>query len=471
MTRPRPFLSSLVLAVLCALISGDRPALAREVTNYEWNYQLDLPEGWTDENAKPAWEKEGIRGSWVHRLEKLDDGKPAQGEGGRATMSVLPAPKGKTLAELAADPAQRAFLLNHFGKESAWPAVEAEETKVLVSQVGETEGSEAEVPAVLLKTQGQALNLAEVDATKCRGSMMVTLAGGKLFRLKLLCWPTQDDAEGVRVELDVIEVSFALIKLKKEAVKPDPNAGDGAGGASGNGGGPKEPVTEKVVGDSDKDFMIDDLFVIEGWKVKKPKKLATQAIDKAKDPNMRVSLGNNDTMGACAVTFHVYPNAGFNALGAAVPAPDLKLWLTKSWWQTLQSTFAMGPLITYPWPKRKGGEFLQTPLMTKEAEQIIAAEPKDRAKADIDVDAVLKMKAEPFVEEVVKPTFGKLKCQAAYRGVIKGNAKTIGPMLQIRYAWKTEKYTYFIFVQIQRDGLKRYEAPVKEFLESLEITK
>jgi hypothetical protein len=465
MTRHRLLpLRLFVLAVLCACGAVPRSALAREVNNRDWNFLLDVSDGWNDETAKAAWEKDGIRWSAVRRLDKLENGKVAQGEGGRAAMSVVDAPKGKTLAELAADPAQRAFLMNHFGKESTWPAVETEEKTVNV-----TEGGETSVPAVLLKTKGLALNLAEVDATMCYGNLMMALAGGKLFRLKLLAWPTDGDPEMVRMEVDVVEMSFQLVHLKKEKAKEDPGGRPNPGGNGGGPGGPGEPV-EKVTGDSDKDFPIGDYFVVEGWKAKKPKKLATVAIDKAKDTHLRVQLSNTDTMGACTLQFLVYANDGMNNLGVPEPAPDLRKWYTTSWWTSILATYALGPLSTYPWPKKKG-DFLVLPLMTKEEERVIAAEPKDRAKADIDIDAVLRMKKEPFVEEVAKAAFGKVKCQYAIRGVIRGNAKTIGPMIQLRYGWKTEKFSYLLYIQFQRDGLKRYETTVREFLESLEITK
>jgi hypothetical protein len=447
-----------------ALGCGAEPPAAEPIDNREFNFQLDLPTGWVREARKPSWEKDGIREGAVRRLEKLDDGTPAKGEGARMHASVIDAPKDKTLAELAADPVQRAFLMRDFGKEEAWPPVEVEDTKIVA-----LEGTEGEVPAVRLLTNGTALNLAETDASPCRGMMLMAIAGNKLYRLKLLAWTTPSDEEGLRYDLDGIEVSFGFIQLKKEKPKEDPSKRPGGPGDAG--GPPKEPEESKPVGDSEEEKVIDQYFVIEGWKVKKPKRVATMDVDKEKMPNRRIHLQANDTHGSCDITLDVYPNEGFDALGNPLRPQDIQKAHTTSWWQQIVSQFEKGAIVTYAWPKRKGGNFVAMPLVAPETEKVVYDEPKRRPKIeDVDIDAVLRMPG-PWVEEVAKPMFGKVKCKDAYRGVVRGNAKTIGNQTTIRFGWRTEKNTFFIWINIARDGLKRYAMPVKEFLDSLEVTK
>jgi hypothetical protein len=449
----------LALTALATFGAGARTSWAKEINNNEWNFQLDLPSDWSEENVRPSWEKEGIRASGLRRLEKLDNGNPAKGEGGRAQMCVIAAPKGKTLAELSAAPEHRGFLMNMFGKPEAWPAVESEEVKIQVA-----DGSERMVPGLRLETKGKAINLAETDESPCKALMIVALADDRFYRLKMIAWTTPDDAEMLGSDLDALEMSFALRFLKKEkSAEPGPG-GPGAGKP-----GADEPP--KPVGDSEEEKMIDQFLAIEGWKVKKPKKLATMAIDKVKEPNLRVHLGNNDSLGACALTLHVYPNEGFDSQGLPVAAYDIRKVMTTDWWGQILAQFPLGALVTYPWPKaRGGGAYLAHPNLSIPDPEllVIADDPKKRPKADIDIDAVLRLKP-PFVEEVEKTTIGKVKLVEAYRGVIRGAAKTAGRMITLRYTWKTKPYTFMLFIRYEREGLKRYETPVKEFLASFEM--
>ena len=124
----RPLLFAALLAMVVAVPAGT--ATAEILANKALNYSIETPLGWTRESQKPSWDKDGIVEGSKRLLEKLYDGKPAKGQAGQMHLSIQSAPEGKTLADVAADPLQREFMLRFFGVQADWPAVESEETKI-----------------------------------------------------------------------------------------------------------------------------------------------------------------------------------------------------------------------------------------------------------------------------------------------------------------------------------------------------
>lgn len=454
--RPRsPLLLLAVLAPLALMGAVPRAASAGTIEARDHNFIMDLPPGWEEEPAKGSWEKDGIRRGARRLLTKLDDGKPATGQAGHAHVSVTEAPAGKTLADLAQDPSQREFLTRYFGKGG--PAeVKSEDTRV------KNEALNAEVPAVRLLTHGTALTEAGTEMP-CTGLLIVAIAKKKLYRLRLLAWTTPNDEEQLRTDLDAVDIGFVFVDLSEEKPpeKPkDPKDPDGPGP------GGKKPVDENgepIDGDADKELPI--VNPIEGWKAKKPKKLSTQEIDLATAPYRKVFLRGNDSLGNCDLTMDVYPNKMITD-GKQTPPLDIKKMITTSWWQQITSTYAEGPLAAYPWPRGRN-PFLGLPALDGPPKELWAA-PKDRPKSDeMDAAAILKK----FAEEVKNAAVGKVKVDEAYRGSIRGNRPRSGPEIVMRWVWRSEEHTFLVYVSIGREGLKRYLTPVKEFLESLEITK
>lgn len=456
MRRPAPLLPPLLpvllpvlLAVLLPVLGGPwapSPVSAEDIYSKEANFTVPLPVGWTREAQKPAWDKDGIKAGGRRVLEKLDDGKPAQGQGAQLHVSVVPAPEGKSLADLAADPLQREFLMRYFGKEPAWPPVKVDETKV--------KGEVGEAPALVLRTEGTSLNLAGNEG-RCIGVLLLCVAKKQLTRVRLLAWTTPKDDEGLRYEMDSIELEFMLIDAQGDKPKPErPKDPDGAGG---------DPADEKLEGDAAEEKVV--VQSIQGWRVKKPKKLHTSELDKAKYQYTEAMFEANDTHGSCQVMISVYPN-GLVIDGRQAPDQDIRKWMTLSWWQSLTAEMPEGRLETFPWARTKpNGTFLTLPDLEKP--EVVFETPKKRP---LDMDAGDMFKKWKFVEEA-KGMLGKQKVSEGYRGVVRGNVPRVGPNIVLRYSFRTPKFTFMINVSIARDGAKRYAEPVRELLESLEFTK
>lgn len=445
---PPVFLAALLLLLLLPCGPGllaPRSAAAEDVYSKEGNFTLPLPRGWVREQAKPTWERDGVLVGGKRVLEKLDDGKPAQGQGAQMHVSSVPAPEGKSLADLAADPAQREFLLRAYGKEDAWPPVKVDETTV--------KGEIGQAPAVVLRAEGRSLNFAG-NEDRCVGVLLLTVAKKRLVRVRMLAWTTPKDEEGLRFELDSIELEFMLIDAQDEKPKEE-RPKDGPPGAE-----PEEPAAD---GDSAEEK--DVVNAAQGWRVKKPKKLKTATIDKAKYQYTEAMFEANDQYGSCNVMISVYPN-GMIVDGRQAPDQDIRRWMTLSWWQSLTAEMPEGKLETYAWPKQKpNGTFLTLPDL--ETPELVFETPKKRPP---EMDAGDMVKKWKLVQEA-KGRLGEQKVSEGYRGVVRGNVPRLGPNIVLRFAFRTPKYTFMINVSIAREGAKRYAQPVRELLESLEFTK
>lgn len=435
--------------VIAALLCAVTAATAEILSSKTHNYSVETPTGWTRETPKPSWEKDGIVDGARRMLEKLYDGKPAKGQAAQMHLSVLAAPAGKTLAELAADPLQRELLMRIFGAPEQWPAVETEETVI--------KGENGDAKALRLIAKGSSMNL-QGDAGPCRALMLMTLVKKKFYRLRLVAWTTQHDDEGLGSDLDSIDINFQLLDVQEEKVKgPRPDAPDADGkGPDGAEDGPAE-------GDAGEEKVVED--DLQGWRFVKPKKLATREIDKETYPYVVSMLGANDRDGSVDITLSAYPN-GLIVNGQQVPDQDIRKWMTTSWWQLLQANHPDGPLETFDWPPfRPTASFLTLPKFDKPF--MIAETPKKRDPEPSTGDIEKKFR----MVESVKGKLGKEKAGEAWRGVCKGNRPRVGPEITLRYAWRTPKLTYMLNISLARDALPRYGPPVEQFLASFELTK
>jgi hypothetical protein len=455
--RPRRpwFLSGLLSAVLssaCLLGAGPDRASAEPLDSKEGNWLIDIPADWKREDARATWEKDSIVVGAKRVVTKLDDGKPAQGQGGQMHLSVTDAPAGKTLADIAADPAQRELLLRLYAKP---PEVRSETTKIKDAAVV------LETPAVRLIALGTALTDSGTELP-CVGMLVMAVVKKKLYRLRLFAWVTPTDAEQLRLDLESIDMGFCFLDLTAEKPPKGERPKDAPPGEE-----PKPPPEEdaKPVGDSDEEKALDN--VVQGWKAKKPKKLATEEINHGETPFRQVFLRGNDSLGSCDVTLDVYPNGMIDG-GRKVPDQDLRKFMTTSFWQNIAASYPKGALETFQWPRVKGGQFLTLPLL--EAPKVLYDADDPRPKVE-DVDADMVMKKLHITEEVKNPSVGKCKCEQAYRGVVRGNRERVGPEVNLRFAWRTEGFSFFVYVTIRKEGAKRYLEPVRQFLESIEVSK
>lgn len=437
---------ALVLLVLGLLLNGRGAAAAEELFSREDNYNIALPTGWTKMQPSGTWEKDGIKVGARRVLEKLEDGKPAQGQGAQMHLSRVAAPEGKSLADLAADPLQREFLLRYFGKPETWPKVEVEETKV------KGEG-EAEVPALRLSVEGKGINPVSQNEDTCYGQLLLVVAKKHLLRLRLIAWTTPGDEEGLHWDLDRLGLDFQLVDATTEKPKeqrPKEEGGDAAG----------EPAPE---GDSGEEKQVANAQ--QGWRFTKPKGLATRPLDKVKSPYTEAAVGGNDRGGYGEMVLSLYPN-GLVVDGRQQAPQDIRKWCTLSLWQQFLALCPAGAVDTFPWPKQKpGATFLTVPDLEK-PEVLLAADKKRPAELD-ESDLLKKLK----IAEEAKGTVGEQKVSEAYRAVIRGNRKDVGPEVTLRFAWRTPKFTYMLSATVGREGAKKYGALLKTLLESFEIAK
>ena len=454
--RPRRPWSAFVPLLLGGLLGwGPGSAGAESIDTKGGNFVVDIPPDWKRQEDASTWEKDKIVAGAKRVLSKLDDGKPANGHGGQMHLSITDAPAGKTLAEIAADPAQQEFLLRLYAKP---PEVRSEATKIKDINVA------LETPAVRLIASGTAMSDAGTELP-CVGLMVVAVVNKRLYRLRLFAWITPGDAEQLRTDLDSIDMGFAFIDLTPPKGEKPPK-GDGPKDGPPPGDEPKPPPEEaKPVGDSDEEKEI--VNVVQGWKAKKPKKLATEEINHSENEFRQVFLRGNDTMGSCDITLDVYPN-GMIQDGRKVPDQDIRRFMTTSFWQTIVASYPKGALETFAWPRVKGGHFLVLPTFDAPRVMFDADDPRPKVE-DVDADMVLKKLK--FSEEVRNPSVGRYKCQQAYRGVVKGNREREGHEFTMRYSWKTDGFTFFLYVTIRKEGMKRYLEPARQFLDSIEVAK
>jgi hypothetical protein len=428
-----------VVAVLLAVLAvgSSRVGEADPRENTEKNYSLDIPSGWSWDTVTPDMRKFGIEEAASRRLTKLKDGAAPNGQGAKLHLAIQDSPAGKDLDALAADAEIRAFLLGWFDKDaSKWPTVHVST---------EHDSDKYQVPIRLLAAEGRTPNLDGAVAS-CRGVMILAIAKKKLFKIRMYAWPTEKDGEGLCDDLDLIEMNFDVLQAADTAV-----------------GGPPEPEPDAppvVDGDSDQEKVFDDNRLAQGWKLVKPKLLKTLPPD-PKSPDIMVSYEANDRGGSAQVTLYAYRN------GQATSADqDFKAWNTTAFWEAFDKPHPEGEAVTYRFPRAKpNASFLVLPDFEKP--EVVFAQPKQRPEK---MDAADMIKKYKIVEETVGK-LGERKIDRAFRGVLKGNRPRVGPDITLRYSWWTPKYTFLLYVNIARDGLKKFAEPVAKLLASIEFDK
>lgn len=445
------------LPLLAVLLLGAAPAAAEIRDNPELNFSLEIPPGWTWDERKPAWEKDKIVEAARRVLDKLEGGKPAQGQGAQLHLSVLDAPTGATLETLAADDKQREFVTRLFAGEGTPPTVQVEETIV--------KGENGTAPAKRLVVKGTSFNLQGVEGP-CRAQLLLTIARGKLYRLRLVAFHTEHDDAGLAYDLDAIDNNFQIPNVAEAKPKPEPGKppeGQEPGHPPGEPGHPPEEQPAAPEGDEAEEKAIELKEVL--LKYVKPKKLKSAEIDAKKNPSMVIMIENNDRDGSCQIVLNAYEN-GKIVDGVQQGNQDIQKWITTSWYQWLTATLPAGELVTFAWPKnRNNATFLTLPLWDK---QLMVAETPKKRPADPNSGEIIKKLR--MVEEA-EGKLGEVKPIQAFRGSIRGNRERVGPERTLRFAWTTTKWTYMLSVVFGRDGLVKYGEPVQQLLGSIQLIK
>jgi hypothetical protein len=179
---------------------------------------------------------------------------------------------------------------------------------------------------------------------------------------------------------------------------------------------------------------------------------------------MMVFLEGADLTGSYQLTLQV------QAITATNKGQDIKAWISARWWPPFNASHPEGDIKVLPWPtKTPHGTMVTLPDPAK-PEIVFKAEQKDERPAEVDWADMEKWGA---VEKPRKARVGpKGDPQEAYRGVLFGNRKLVGPDLEVRFAFKTQTHFYFLTVNLTMQMIDP-ESPkwkaMREALESFEL--
>ena len=171
----------------------------------------------------------------------------------------------------------RGFLMRRFDdKASKWPEV---------SMVCDKYDSGMEI--CILSAEGQAPNLKGKEAPT-RAVLILSTAKKKLFLLRLYAWPTEFDAEGLKGDLDMIEMGFDIPDLRPEPEKDEPPPRPAED---------EEEPEDAPEGDEAEEKVFEDKLV--GWKIVKPVGIkSSETYDKEKFGDVVVWFEDNDHVGS-----------------------------------------------------------------------------------------------------------------------------------------------------------------------------
>jgi hypothetical protein len=433
------FLTAVFLTAVFGLLPVTECA-AELKEDVERNFALDIPEGWSFDPFVPSWTKFGIVAGATHRLATLKDGQPARGEGGQAHLALTDAPPEATLDALMEDKEVRDFLLAGFEAGSGEP-------EVLSGEVAEG------VPLRILRIDGKSRNL-DNKLGPARGVMLVTIVRKKLYKLRMFAWHTEYDEEGLKGELDLIEVNWYVPNTSPLPAETAPGEGNGAP--------PPEEPTE-MAGDSGEVKVIEDK--IRGFRLTKPLKIRTKEDwDRDRWPDVVAWFEDSDRGGSYMVILTVLPK-GRIVDGRAAADVDLRDWVGTKWWPEFTANHPEGPLKTFKWPRKtESGSFVTLPLFK---EPIVFIEKPERRPAEVDSNDLEKLGVIEKVKGRIK--MGRDKPNEAWRGSMSANRPRVGEEMVLRFAWGSARNSFELIVSITRDALVRWEAPLRELLESIEL--
>ncbi len=442
------------LLLLSALLSwGARPAAAEKVKeDVANNYVLSIPDSWRWIDGGADWAKYGIRARGVRELEafkRTGVGKP-EGQGGEVVVSILDAPAGKSLDEIAKDPQTVQFLMGRFGEDSTkWPAVESEKTTVPAEDGGE-------VPGILLSATGEARNLKAALNKKSRGALVLLVVRKKLFRVRMYAWPSEWDDEGLKDEITEIELSLKVL-VSKEEKEPTPKPP-----ASDEPPGPDDPSLQ---GDDGKEVPYGN--DVQHWKIVKPAGIKVKEIDKDAQPNQMLYFEDvaKDGSASYQVFLNVFSLVTVDAAGGRHEG-DMRQRIAGDWWKQFVASHPEGGVSTLDWVKKtKNRTFITIPDDSEPLKTLVKSGEKRPPEMDY---AALEDKR--VIERIKNAKLGKGDLADAYRGMLVGNRARTGRDIVMRFFFKTTTHAYEMTVTLTGDVLKAHGEKLQKLLESFVIT-
>ena len=511
-------LASLLSLAAIAALSPSRPALAADHVrdSEELNYTLRVPEAWVWEDKMP-FEKYGAKEVASRHVEKLANGQPGTGQGGRVILTVQDVPKeldpeyeswlrdyqvvsdqiaqwqqehetepvpadlaklqdesrakiDKALTALAGLPSVQSVLLDRFDKDpKKWPKPTIDGDKVELTRL----------PAAEIKVKADAPNL-EGTPAPCDARMFILVVRKRFYRLAMWAWPStpRGDREHLLDDLDTIEFGFDI--MKKQATPPKTAAAAAKAGAGPAG-------DDKPDGDSGEEKTITDLP--NGFTVVKPKKFKSLPFDRSTAADRDVGFKFSATGGGSEahVTCLVY-----RLRGGSTPF-SLDRWLTTTT-NAFVAGHPVGQIGTMPFPAYNGDKvpFLSLPDdskkrdLSKELKRSApgqkddkppAKDPKDPkdpkdSKSDKPAeDEITKAEAERLgvFSEVKQPKVGKEKGREAWRFCMYGIADRVGEEVSVDFSITTGERSFVFYILARKEGFKVWHDELAKILSSFKI--
>ena len=423
----------LALGLVLTLPSGDSEA--REWDSDEHNVLLvipDEPNPWIWLKPTNSWGKQGIIKGASRYLDKLKTGETTTYHGGLLHLFQLDAPEDKTLDDVCGSKDIRDRLMARF--------VDSPEIEVTDTTLNDN------LPAKVLLVDGKARNKVG-EPTPAHGRMLITIARGKIYLLRMYTWHTEYDDEGLKVDLDYIEGEFMIKNTKAEEKKPERPKDD----EGNNGGGNDEP--ERV----EEEIQLREHTL----RLTKHAKLNRKEVT---DDTMILFFEDVDQLGWYQIILYATKN-GRIINGQQAPNEDIKKWMTKTWWKNFSANHPDGELFTFRWPKKvKAPTFITLPDLSDDERKVAAK----KGKRPIDPKASDMMKKMKIVEKVKRNTIGKkYKVSEPYRGVLQGNRPRAGKETVLRFAWRTAFFSFRLIVTVGGKAYDKWGDAIRSTLESM----
>lgn len=481
MRRLRSSLLLLAFAAVVAAVPAPRAVADKVADDDVGNYLLRMPDSWEFADVSHFADL-GVVKAGERKLATLHDGTAGTGQGARLMLSVqdvgpktapgLPAEYedwlkdwqlleeqakrvdevsedlharigaaydklDKALVTLAETPDVRRLVMSRWGRDpAAWPAYKVEgETRI------------AGLPAAKLVVEAPSGNLGGNDAP-CVAVQFVFVLRKKLTRLAIWRWSTPKDREKLKDDVDMIELSFEV--LKSEALsgkKPAP------AGPADDGGGEKGDKPES------KRETVKDLAM--GFEVVKPAKFKLKELDRSKesDRNVGFDMSAVDAGSDCIVELLVY-----RVGRAGTTAFDLDDWM-KNLGTNFFNSHPEGPIELIPFPTHtEKTPFLSLPDVGKKKE--LKRPAPDDLKNGLSKSDVERL---GVVAEVKAAKVSGQRVKEAWRWGMRGNLARVGTDIQCQWTFTYDARTFVMRVTARKDGFEKYKADVAEIFKSFRI--
>lgn len=437
--------TSITLALVAVLwLSAGTPALAKLWDGSSHKCELTIPDDpapWDWLPVDSAWTKYGILVGAERRVKELSDGNKAEGQGGQLHLAVRDAPEGAKLETLALDAALTEFLTVRFTK--------------ITEKVRVEEGTlNDELPSRVLRVGGVCNNLGGKEAP-CQGVMVISLAHGRLYLLRMYVWATEFDAEGVRDDIDWIEVNGLTILDVKSALAESESEGGPPPAAV------EEPEEEGVEENLE--------FEAQGLVMVKHAKLTQVELDRDEGRHdVLVKFSANDVKGGYDFIVYAFPVVG------GQQRANLPSQVGLSFYEEYLGSHSAGDIYVFPWPKKpsttKEKTFLTLPDLSEGERKVISDAKRKKPDPEASLGDLDKMGV--YESPKLKNVGDDFKAPGpVHRAVLGGNMEGVGDHIALKYGWYTNDFDFVVYVMFTRDGYMKYGEAVRSTLESMRFPK